>query len=46
LHAGLRFGRIDTIFSGGLHEYLTEFLSRLQELGEEVDRSFFNVAYA
>ncbi len=46
LHAGLRFGRIETIFSNGLHEYLTDFLSRLQELGEEVNRSFFNVAYA
>ena len=46
LHAGLRFGRIDTIFSSGLHEYLTDFLSRLQELGAEVNRSFFNVVYA
>ncbi|HKB84069.1 MAG TPA: alpha-E domain-containing protein [Burkholderiales bacterium] len=46
LHAGLQFGRIDAIFSAGLHEYLTDFLSRLQELGDEVNRSFFNVAYA
>jgi len=46
LHAGLRFGRIDVIFSSGLHEYLIEFLNRLQELGDEVNRSFFNVAYA
>jgi len=46
LHAGLRFGRIDVIFSNGLHEYLIEFLNRLQQLGDEVNRCFFNVAYA
>jgi uncharacterized alpha-E superfamily protein len=46
LHATLHFGRMDVIFSTGLHEYLTDFLSRLNELASEVDRSFFNVAYA
>jgi uncharacterized alpha-E superfamily protein len=46
LHAGLHFGRIDVIFNNGLHEYLTDFLNRLNELGNEVNRSFFNVAYA
>jgi uncharacterized alpha-E superfamily protein len=46
LHASLHFGRMDVIFSTGLHEYLTDFLSRLNELASEVDRSFFNVAYA
>ena len=46
LHAALHFGRMDVIFDYGLHEYLTEFLGRLTELGGEVDRSFFNVAYA
>mgnify|MGYP002622450336 CR=1 FL=1 len=46
LHSMLRFGRIDSIFAGGLHEYLTVFLSRLNELGHEVTRSFFSPAYA
>src|SRR6267143_1039258 len=46
LHAALHFGRMDVIFDHGLHEYLTDFLGRLTELGSEVDRSFFNVAYA
>jgi uncharacterized alpha-E superfamily protein len=46
LYAALQFGRIDVIFSNGLHEYLTEFLDRLGELGSEINRSFFNVTYS
>lgn len=46
LHASLHFGRIDTIFSNGLHEYVTGFLNRLNGLGDEINRSFFNIAYA
>jgi uncharacterized alpha-E superfamily protein len=46
MHASLHFGRIDVIFSNGLHEYLTDFLNRLTELGSEINRSFFNVSYA
>ena len=42
VHAELHFGRIDTIFSEGLHEYLTEFLRRNALLGDEVTRSFFS----
>ncbi len=45
LYAALQFGRIDVIFSSGLHEYLTAFLDRLGELGGEINRSFFNVSY-
>ena len=45
LHASLHFGRIDVIFSEGLHEYLIEFVGRLKALSSEVDRCFFNVAY-
>ncbi|MCU0869747.1 MAG: alpha-E domain-containing protein, partial [Burkholderiales bacterium] len=41
LHSGLRFGRIDAIFASGLHEYLTNFLDRLSDLGGEIDRAFF-----
>ena len=46
LHAQLHFGRIDAVFSAGLHEYLTDFLARLNELGTEVNRCYFSPAYA
>lgn len=36
LHARLRFGRIDNIFQMGLHEFLTEYIDRNIELGEEI----------
>lgn len=42
MHAGLQFGRVDTIFSAGLHEYLTEFLHRTGVLSDEVARAFFS----
>jgi uncharacterized alpha-E superfamily protein len=41
IHASLHFARIEAIFAEGLHEYLTAFLSRVQRLGEEIDRAFF-----
>jgi uncharacterized alpha-E superfamily protein len=37
----LRFGRISDIFAGGLHEYLTEYLDAMQELGTHIQASFF-----
>ncbi|MCW5620561.1 MAG: alpha-E domain-containing protein [Burkholderiales bacterium] len=43
LHAGLHFNRIETIFSAGLHEYLTDFLTRTSTLGSEINRGFFTV---
>lgn len=46
LHAQLHFGRIETIFQNGLHEYVTDLLTGLNELGNEVNRSFFSPAYA
>ena len=36
LHARLRFGRIDQILAGGLHEFLTEAIDRHLELGHEI----------
>jgi uncharacterized alpha-E superfamily protein len=42
LHAALHYGRIDMIFAGGLHEYLTDFLRRTDALGQEVNRTFFS----
>jgi uncharacterized alpha-E superfamily protein len=35
-HASLHFGRIEDIFSHGLHEYLTDFLGRTDLLGQEI----------
>ncbi|HUF21638.1 MAG TPA: alpha-E domain-containing protein [Burkholderiales bacterium] len=46
LHAQLHFGRIDVIFQNGLHEYITDFLSRLNEFGIEVNRCYFSPSYA
>ena len=43
LWSELHFGRIDVIFEHGLHEYLTDFLLRTAELGEEINRSYFTL---
>ncbi len=43
LHAELHFGRIERIFSQGLHEYLTGFLNRINTLASEINRGFFTV---
>ncbi len=40
--AQLQYGRISEIFSGGLHEYLTEFLESMQQLSSHIQRSFFS----
>ena len=40
LHAELKFGDIEEILSGGLHEYLTQFLERIYELGNHISRDF------
>ena len=42
--AGLQYGRISDIFSGGLHEYLTEFLESMQQLSFQIQKSFFSAA--
>ncbi len=41
IQAGLQFGRIDTIFAGGVHEYLTDFLESIGALGAEINKAFF-----
>ena len=43
LWSDLHFGRIDVIFNRGLHEYLTDFLSRTTALGDEINRSYFTL---
>ena len=40
LHAGLRFNSIDDIMRRGLHDYLTEFLEQVYELGNRVSHDF------
>ncbi len=40
LHADLRFARIDDILADGLHDTLTTFLARVNELGNRVSRDF------
>jgi uncharacterized alpha-E superfamily protein len=40
LHAELTFSTIDEILTGGLHDYLTQFLERIYELGNRVSRDF------
>lgn len=40
LHAELKFGDIDEILAGGLHDYLTVFLERIYTLGNRVSRDF------
>ncbi|MEO0316886.1 MAG: hypothetical protein RL404_563 [Pseudomonadota bacterium] len=40
LHANLRFNSIDDIMQRGLHDYLTEFLEQIYELGNLVSRDF------
>jgi uncharacterized alpha-E superfamily protein len=40
LRAELRYGRIEDILARGLHSYLTEFLERINDLGERVSEDF------
>ena len=41
LHGQLRFGSIDDIFARGLHEYLSEFLERIYDLGDLINTTYF-----
>jgi uncharacterized alpha-E superfamily protein len=41
LHSELRFGTIDDIFARGLHEYLSEFLERIYDLGDLINTTYF-----
>jgi uncharacterized alpha-E superfamily protein len=40
LQARLVHGDIDEIFSDGLHEYLTQFLDDISELGQRIQRAY------
>ena len=40
LQASLLFGRIESVFEIGLHEYLVRFLGQVRDLGDRVARDF------
>lgn len=40
LQASLHFGRIESVFEIGLHEYLVRFLGDVRDLGDRVSRDF------
>lgn len=40
IHASLKFGRIDRIVSGGLHDFLNGFLIRTNGLAAQIQRDF------
>jgi uncharacterized alpha-E superfamily protein len=40
LHARIHYARIDDILEHGLHEYLTEFMDRIYELGNGIGHDF------
>jgi uncharacterized alpha-E superfamily protein len=40
LQASLHFGRIDSVFEVGLHEFLVRFLGQVHDLGDRVARDF------
>jgi uncharacterized alpha-E superfamily protein len=40
MHAQLRYGKVERIFQGGLHEFLTEFIDSSLVLGSEIRRQY------
>ena len=42
LHARLHYGRMDSIFQEGLHEFLLDFIVQHNALSSEVQRTFLN----
>jgi uncharacterized alpha-E superfamily protein len=41
LQSRVRYGRIDEIFDYGLHEYLSEFLEQIYDLGDLINKVYF-----
>jgi uncharacterized alpha-E superfamily protein len=44
LHAHIHFTRIDDALAQGLHEYLTDFMDRVYDLGERISQDFLVTA--
>jgi uncharacterized alpha-E superfamily protein len=40
LHAALHYGKMDEIFVQGLHDYLTDFLKKTDDLGKRISADF------
>ena len=40
LHARLSYADIEEVFQSGLHEYLTEVLADIGELGERIQKAY------
>lgn len=40
LHSQLRYGRVEDILAQGLHEYLTDFMDRIYDIGDGISRDF------
>ena len=40
LHTNLHYARTDDILAHGLHEYLTDFMDRIYDLGDSIGRDF------
>ena len=40
LHAHIHFTRIDDVLAQGLHEYLSDFMDRIYDLGDGISRDF------
>ena len=46
LHAQLRYGRVEDILAQGLHEYLTDFMDRIYDLGNGISSDFLAIQEA
>ncbi len=42
IHARLKYGRVDDIIQHGLHEFLTEFIDDMVELGNEITQQYLS----
>jgi uncharacterized alpha-E superfamily protein len=40
LAASLRYGRIEDVLEGGLHQYLTKFITRINDVGNRIATDF------
>jgi uncharacterized alpha-E superfamily protein len=46
IHARLHYGRVEQIFKIGLHEYLTSFLVKIEELNAEINSNYLTPDYS
>ena len=45
IHAQLHYGRTEQIFKLGLHEYLMQFLDKIEALNAEINRHYLTPDY-